>query len=337
MEALAAATILGIPVPLVFAGVTVLVLALATVMLLGEGRSRQANRRVKAMAERVQSPTGPMSAGVVSIARTRNDSANATIDQLIKRLVPRRDLMRRQLEMAGWTMSLSRYLVVCAVVGAVAFLAMWRFAPYGLFAALAVGIAAGIVLPYFWLSRAVGRRQKKFTNLFPDAIDLIVRGLRAGLPIQESMRTVSREIEAPVGPEFGQISDSLRVGTPLEEALASAADRIPTPEFKFFMVSIAVQRETGGNLGETLANLSDIIRARKQLKLKVKALSSEARASAMIIGCLPLIMFFVLNMVSPGYSTLLIEDPRGQVMGVVGLVMMFTGFFIMNRMANFDP
>lgn len=337
MEALANADILGLPAPLFLVGVAMLVLMVATVTLLGDSRSRQAKRRVKAMTERIQSPAGAMSPGVVSIARNRSDSSNATIDQLIKRLVPRRDLVHRKLEMAGWSMPLSRYLVISGVVGLVATIAMWRFAPLGLITAIAVGIAAGIVLPYFWLTRAIAKRQKTFTNLFPDGIDLIVRGLRAGLPIQESMRTVSREIGAPVGPEFGRISDALRVGTPLEEALSDAADRIPTPEFKFFMVSIAVQRETGGNLGETLANLSDIIRARKQLRLKVKALSSEARASAIIVGALPLIMFFILNAVSPGYSELLINDQRGQVMGVVGLLMMFAGFFIMNRMANFDP
>src|SRR3546814_6834106 len=133
----------------------------------------------------------------------------------------------------------------------------------------------------------VNKRQDKFLAIFPEAIDLIVRGLKSGLPVTESINAVGREMDDPIGTEFRRIGDDIRFGKTMTEALWAATDRLSVAEFKFFVISLSVQQETGGNLAETLGNLSGILRSRQQMKLKVRAMSSEGRASAMIIGSLP--------------------------------------------------
>lgn len=140
----------------------------------------------------------------------------------------------------------------------------------------------------------------------------------------------------PIGPEFQKIADGMRVGQTPDQALWEAARRLDTPEFKFFVISLSIQRETGGNLIETLTNLSDVLRKRKQLKLKVKALSGEARASAIIIGSLPFAMFGVIRVMTPGYTAMLFADSRGLTMTAVGLIMMLLGWFVMAKMINFE-
>jgi tight adherence protein B len=180
------------------------------------------------------------------------------------------------------------------------------------------------------------RRLDKFTKLFPEAIDLIVRGLRSGLPITESISSVGQELDDPIGIEFRRMSDSIKLGKPLEDALEEAAERLATPDFKFFVIAISIQKETGGNLAETLENLSEILRKRLQMKLKVKAMSSEARASAMIIGCLPFLLFGVLLFMNYGYVSVLFTDPRGMVMGGGALAAMGLGMFVIGRMIKFE-
>jgi len=186
------------------------------------------------------------------------------------------------------------------------------------------------------VSHLIKRRLKKFTHLFPEAIELIVRGLKSGLPVQESIQVVGREIEDPVGVEFREISDALKIGQTLEDAMWEASSRLDTPEFKFFVISLVIQRETGGNLTETLGNLSDILRKRRQMKLKVKAMSSEARASALIIGALPFGMFAILYALNPGYVSQLFQESRGlMLLGAAG-VSMSIGFLVMGKMIRFE-
>ena len=172
--------------------------------------------------------------------------------------------------------------------------------------------------------------------LFPDAIDLMVRGLRSGLPVIESVAAAGRELADPVGTEFRRIADAVRFGQALEDAMWDTAARLDTPEFKFFVISLAVQRETGGNLAETLGNLSDILRRRRQMRLKIKAMSSEARASAMILGSLPFIMFAIIYLMNPGYEAMLFTDPRGRIMLFGGLLLMGAGIAVMRKMVRFE-
>lgn len=344
MAYLSTITVAGLPLPPLILAVLIAGMVMLLGLMMGSGRSAKAKKRLKALENRLAAEAAGLDAAAarsssqpISLDRRKADSGSARMDMLIKRILPRRDLLKQRLEQAGWSMDLGRYLMMGAVLGALSAGAVWQLAGLSLVTSVVCGVAIGLGLPNFFLSRAIARRQKAFTVLFPEAIDLIVRGLRAGLPIQEGFRTVAREIDAPVGPEFQRLTDQIKVGTPVDEALWQSAGRVGTQEFRFFAVSIAVQRETGGNLGETLANLTEIIRGRKQLKLKIKALASEARASAMIVGALPLIMFAVINVINPGYSGMLMYDPRGQIMGAIAIGMMIVGFFIMNRMADFDP
>ena len=151
-------------------------------------------------------------------------------------------------------------------------------------------VVVGVGLPHVALRQQINRRLKKFVTLMPEALDLIVRGIRSGLPASEALKTIADEIDDPVGTEFRQVTDQMRIGVALDEAMWSAARRLGIAEFNFLVISLSIQQETGGNLAEILEKLSDMVRRREQMRLKVKAMSSEARASAMIIGSLPFIM-----------------------------------------------
>ena len=180
------------------------------------------------------------------------------------------------------------------------------------------------------------RRRKKFLAILPDALDLIVRGLRSGLPVTESIAAVGREMADPLGTEFRRISDGVRFGQQLEEAVWDTAKRLDLQEFNFFVISMSIQRETGGNLGEALGNLSDILRGRQRMRLKIKAMSSEARASAMILGSLPFIMFGIVYAINPGYASLLFTDSRGIMLSAIGATSLIVGVAIMAKMVRFE-
>ena len=182
----------------------------------------------------------------------------------------------------------------------------------------------------------IGKRSGNFTAKFPDAIELLVRGLRSGLPITETMGVVGAEIEGPVGEEFRSISDKMKIGRTLDQALQETADRLGTPEFQFFVITLAIQRETGGNLAETLSNLADVLRKRAQMKLKIRAMSSESKASAYIVGSLPFIVFTLVYMMNPTYMGGFFTDQRLMVAGLGGLIWMSIGGFIMAKMVNFE-
>jgi tight adherence protein B len=191
-------------------------------------------------------------------------------------------------------------------------------------------------VPHWICSNLIHRRLTKFTKLFPEAIDLMVRGIRSGLPVSETISSIGQELADPVGTEFQRITDSVKLGQTLEEAMWDTARRLDTPEFKFFVISLSVQRETGGNLAETLENLSDVLRKRHQMQLKIKAMSSEARASAYIIGSLPFIVGGILMLLNPKYVMTLFTDPRGMMLVGVGFAMMALGGFVMAKMVRFE-
>ena len=180
------------------------------------------------------------------------------------------------------------------------------------------------------------KRAKAFIANFPEAIDTMVRGLKSGLPVSESINAVGREAPDPVGIEFRNIGDAMRLGRSLDEAMWDVAKRVDLPEFRFLIIAMAIQRETGGNLGETLGNLSELLRRRRQLKLKIRAMSSEARASAMIIGSLPLVMGTLLYVVNSTYIGTLFTDPRGNVLLAGGGFWMFMGVMVMKKMIEFE-
>jgi tight adherence protein B len=182
----------------------------------------------------------------------------------------------------------------------------------------------------------IKKRQKLFLKLFPDAIDLMVRGLRAGLPVAESFINVSKELPPPMGDTFGMIAQQTQLGMPMEKALAENATKLALTEFNFFVTTIILQRETGGNLGEILNNLSEMLRQRHMMRLKIGALSSEARASAYIIGALPFLVFGILMAISPDYLDPLFNDIRGNHALIGAGCSLGMGAFIMKRMTQLE-
>jgi len=196
------------------------------------------------------------------------------------------------------------------------------------------GIIVGAGLPKFILGRMAGRRQNEFTKHFAEAIDVITRGIRSGLPVGECLNVIAREFEGPVGEEFTMVVEGQRLGMTLEDILARALKRIPTAEFKFFAIVLQIQKQTGGNLADTLENLSEVLRSRKRIKDKIKALSSEAKASASIIASLPFFVLGMLSLVNPAYVMTLFTD--GIHLVFIGLGMMGVGVFVMAQMINFE-
>jgi tight adherence protein B len=190
----------------------------------------------------------------------------------------------------------------------------------------------------------IKKRVYKFTTSFPDALDLLVRGLRSGLPVSDTMGVVAREINGPVGEEFRLITERVKIGKSMEQSMLETAERLGTPEFKFFCITLAIQRETGGNLAETLANLGAVLRGRAQMKLKIRAMSSESKASAYIIGCLPFLVFGLISWINFNYMTpFFTPDPAGlfglslmQLIGIGGFCWMCIGAFIMAKMIDFE-
>ena len=250
-------------------------------------------------------------------------------------IIPKPALLRKRLEMTGREITLARYLGVTVAVVAVVMVGMMiKGAPF-LFAFFA-GTFVGIGLPHFVIGRMIKKRVAKFNANFPDAIELMVRGLRSGLPITETMVIVAGEITGPVGVEFRSVADKMKIGRTMESALQESADRLGTPEFQFFVITLAIQRETGGNLAETLSNLADVLRKRAQMKLKIRAMSSESKASAYIVGSLPFIVFGLVYMMNPDYMGGFFRDQRLIVAGLGGMVWMSIGGFIMAKMVNFE-
>ncbi|MBU1324715.1 MAG: type II secretion system F family protein [Alphaproteobacteria bacterium] len=242
--------------------------------------------------------------------------------------------MAAKLKQAGLGMTLRTFVIVSVVLGLIAGLLPLLF---GANALLGLGLAVvfGLGLPRWFVGMLGKRRMKKFGSLFPDAVDVIVRGIKSGLPVHDCFKIIARESPAPLGPEFQRLVDGLGVGLTLPQALEKMYERMPTPELKFFAIVMAIQQKTGGNLAEALSNLTTVLRARKMMGEKIKALSSEATASAGIIGSLPPAVMILVTLTTPAYMMLMFTDPRGQFMLLVAGSMMGFGIFVMKKMIAF--
>ena len=233
----------------------------------------------------------------------------------------------------NWTVTQYFYVSLGIAVAVTLLLYMKTGAP---FLALGVGLFVGAGLPHLAVGHYVKGRLGKFITKFPEAIELLVRGLRSGLPVTETMGVVASEVPGPVGEEFKMVNERIKIGRTMEDALQESADRLNTPEFNFFCITLAIQRETGGNLAETLSNLADVLRKRSQMKLKIKAMSSESKASAYIIGALPFGVFAIIYWINPTYMGGFFTDQRLIVAAMGGAIWMSIGAFIMAKMINFD-
>ncbi len=318
------------PLLLVILGAS-LVLGIIAFAFAGPSAGRAQTRRIAAVRERHGD------ALVVAEAQLRRISmtSDTKMDLAFTRILPNPVQLAKRLAMTGKTWTVGQYGMATAGLSVVvAALMLLKGLPILL--ALLFGVFVGVGLPHFVVGKTIQRRIGKFTAKFPDAIDLLVRGLRSGLPISETIGVVGQEVEGPVGEEFRSVSDKMKIGRTMDAALQDTADRLGTPEFQFFVITIAIQRETGGNLAETLANLSHVLRQRGQMKLKIKAMSSESKASAYIIGALPFIVFGMIWVINGKYMQNFFIDERLMAIGMGGMVWMAIGAFIMSKMISFE-
>ena len=241
-----------------------------------------------------------------------------------------------RMRQAGLTWSKKVYFSVAVVSGLVAGFLVMLLSGLGAFPALAFGAAAGVLLPHLYVSRKRTARFAKFTREFPDAVDVIVRGVKAGLPLADCLKTIASEAQEPVRSEFKALVQDQLVGVPLDEGVQRLARRMPLPEANFFAVVIAIQSRSGGNLSEALGNLAKVLRERKKMKSKVKAVSSEAKASAGIIGSIPVVVSILIYLSSPDYITLLFTTTVGNFVLAGCVFWMTIGVLVMRKMINFD-
>jgi tight adherence protein B len=294
---------------------------------------RRFNRRLSSMRDRAQGILPVEEATTRSLSRQQSKSA---IDRLARTWLPRRDLLAARLTRTGRAITIGQYAMAIAVLTALTAVGLLVGTRIGIVPSLVVGLLIGMALPHLVIGRMGKRRLAAFITLFPDAIDLIVRALRSGLPVSEAIVGAGHEIADPVGSELRLVEGGMKMGRDLESLLWETAKRIDSPEFRFFVIALSVQRETGGNLAETLSNLSDVLRRRKQMQAKAHAMASETRATTMILGGLPVVVILVLSLTSPAYLVPLITDVRGFVLDGIALGMLTTGVTIMNKMAKFE-
>ena len=240
-----------------------------------------------------------------------------------------------RIEQAGLNWSKRRFIITGVALGLAAFL-LATIAGLGLVAGLGFAFAASCGIPFWLLSFLKKRRESKFLYNFPDAVDVIVRGIKAGLPLLDSLKLIANESEEPIRSEFRGIIETQTVGIPLGEACLKLYERMPVAEANFFGIVVSIQQRAGGNLSETLGNLSRVLRDRKKMKAKIQAMSMEAKASASIIGALPLIVMTLVYITSPHYIELLWTQPLGRVMLACSGTWMAIGVFVMKKMINFD-
>jgi len=295
-----------------------------------------ASKAIKRRMEMVKERHGDVIAGNAQAQIRKLMAQRASrVEGFASTLIPKPALLRRRLEATGKNITIARYAMIClGVFVTVAGLLMMRGFPVVL--STFAGLFFGIGGPHFIIGKMIARRLKKFNSNFPDAIELMVRGLRSGLPITETLGIVAGEISGPVGIEFRAVADRMKIGRTMEVALQETADRLGTPEFQFFVITLAIQRETGGNLAETLSNLADVLRKRAQMKLKIKAMSSEAKASAWIVGALPFVVFGLVSFMNPTYMGAFFTDQRLMVAGIGGMIWMSIGVLVMAKMVNFE-
>lgn len=306
----------------------------------GPSAARAGNKRLAGIRNRhTVNETSQLEARMRRAISSRQQESH----KLLTSLIPNPENLAKRLAMTGRKWTLSQYMTVSAVILILVF-AVMLMRGFSLLPSLFVSLAVALGLPHLYVSRLIGRRVNAFNGSFPDALDLLVRGLRSGLPVGETLSVVATEIRGPVGEEFRMITERIKIGKTMDQSLQETAQRLGTPEFQFFCITLAIQRETGGNLAETLANLGGVLRQRAQMKLKIRAMSSESKASAYIIGVLPFLVFGLICWINFEYmQPFFTPDPEGlfglglmQLVGIGGMCWMAIGAFIMAKMINFE-
>jgi tight adherence protein B len=294
---------------------------------------RKAEQRLSSVAR--TEPAAARTTGRVQ-QRSRREQVEETLKDLdVKQKKSKNPPLPVKIEQAGLSWSKNQFFMISGGLGMFAFLAVLVMSGLPVPAA-AAGFAAGLGLPFWILSFLKKRREKKFLATFPDAVDVIVRGIKAGLPLADSLKIIALEAQEPIKGEFKAIMETQTIGMPLGEACGKLYERMPLPEANFFGIVISIQQKAGGNLSEALGNLSRVLRDRKKMKAKIQAMSMEAKASASIIGCLPIAVGALVYLTSPDYIELLWMTSLGRMMLAGCAMWMGIGVFVMKQMINFD-
>ncbi len=243
--------------------------------------------------------------------------------------------IKARLARSGLSLTLGRFYVFSILFGCVVFL-VCLIAGLPMAATGGIAFVAAIGLPRWILGFIISRRQNKFLEELPNALDVMVRSIRSGLPLNDAMRLIATDGQEPVKSEFRRVVEAQQVGLSIPEGCARMMLTMPLPEVNFFAIVIAIQSQAGGNLSEALNNLSKVLRERRKMKAKVQALSMEAKASAVIIGALPFIVATLVYLTSPQYIMVLFSDPRGHLILLFSGIWMSIGIFVMRNMINFD-
>jgi tight adherence protein B len=268
--------------------------------------------------------------------KSRREQVEGTLKELEARQAKARSVpLAVRISQAGLTWSKRKFIIISVALGIGAFL-LFHIIDAGLLPALGMGFAAGFGLPRWILKYLKKRRETKFLDSFPDAVDTIVRGIKAGLPLLDSMRMIASDAPEPLKSEFQSIVETQAIGMPIGDACSKLYERIPVAEANFFGIVISIQQKAGGNLSEALGNLSRVLRERKKMKAKIRAVSMEAKASAVIIGSLPIAVAMLVYITSPDYIELLWTTDLGRIMIACCAVWMAVGVFVMKQMINFD-
>ncbi len=305
-------------------------------VLVGGGKPATAKKRMKEISGGAPTRGKRQVSALDAGAQRRKQVQESLKDIEDKQKKARRKSLslKAQIDQAGLTLSLRTFWIMSAAAGlTVGFGALVMGRPW--YVALALALGAGLGLPRWVVGFLRGARLKKFAAEFPNAIDVIVRGVKAGLPLNECLKIISKEAPEPVNGEFAELVEGLSVGVSLEEGLRRAYERMPLPEVNFFGIVLSIQQKTGGNLAEALGNLSGVLRSRKMMREKISAYSSEAKASAMIIGALPPGVLGIVYLTAPDYMTLMFTETMGRLMLLGGGLWMGTGIFVMRKMINF--
>jgi tight adherence protein B len=321
--------------PVIFAVVTILlVLGLGGAVFAFAESGGTSKKRLQAVSRQTAVGTGPRNTADTQQQRRRNVTALLKDIEKQQAQQKQRPTLRRRLEQAGLTISPRTFWIVCGIV-AFAAAAGCLVAHRAWWVALCAALVFGLGLPRWVVSFLIKRRIKAFTAEFANAIDVIVRSVKSGLPTNEALKIVAREMSPPVGPEFFKLCEGLKVGVTLEQGLKKMFENMPTAEVSFFGIVMTIQQKSGGNLSEALGNLAFVLRDRKRLQGKIKAMSSEAKASAMIIGSLPPVVGFLVWMSTPSYIESLFTERMGNLMIAGCAVWMSAGIWVMSKMIAF--
>ncbi len=299
----------------------------------GDDGSGQAVKRAKAIGAARPEAAGKRAAAV-NTPEARRKQIMQQLQEVDRRNRKARMTMGAKLKQADLAISVRTFVIISVALGLVCAL-MAFLLHLNPIVSLGIGVAMGLGLPRWIVSMKGKKRMKKFSLAFPDSVDILVRGIKTGLPVHDCFKIIARESPQPLAGEFQQLVEGLGVGMTLAEALDKMFERMPVPELKFFAIVIAIQQKSGGNLAEALGNLTTVLRARRMMGEKIKAMSSEAIASAGIIGSLPPVVMILVMLASPAYMMLLFTDMRGQVMLLGAAVWMSCGVFMMKRMISF--